>query len=254
MDTCTEVDSLTTPFVDDEAPAADRERVDRHLGECPSCRGHVIAEQQAREIVRAHVDALGEHAPLRLRARCASASSAAWSRLPRRTMPLLSRTGWPLALAATIVLAIAGVMLYGLVLYPSEAVAAQLTLDHLKCFALFEEPSALTPSDVQTALKARYGFDVPLPDAGHADGLSLVGGRRCIYLEGSVAHLLYRRGTTPVSLFVLPPGAKLSHTELEVLGHTAVAFTRAGQTWIVLARTPRADVERMAAVFGWTSH
>jgi hypothetical protein len=167
-------------------------------------------------------------------------------------MPLLSRTGWPLALAATIVLAISGVMLYGLVLDPSEAVAAQLTLDHLKCFTLFEERSALTPSDVQTALKARYGFDVRLPDAGHADGLSLVGGRRCVYLEGSVAHVMYRRGTMQVSLFVLPPGAKLSHTELDVLGHTAVAFTRTGRTWVVLARTARADVEHMAAVFGRT--
>ena len=254
MDTCTEVDSLTTPFVDDEASAADRERVDRHLGECPACRGHVIAEQHAREMVRAHGDALVDHAPLGLRARCASASSAAAPGPGRRAMPLLSRTGWPLALAATIVLAIAGVMLYGLVLDPSEAVAAQLTLDHLKCFTLFEERSALTPSDVQTALKARYGFDVRLPDAEHADGLSLVGGRRCVYLEGSVAHVMYRRGTMQVSLFVLPPGAKLSHTELEVLGHTAVAFTRAGRTWVVLARSPQADVERIATVFGRAGH
>jgi anti-sigma factor RsiW len=240
--------------VDDEASAVDRERVGRHLGECPACRGHVIAEQQAREIVRAHGGALMEHAPLALRARCASSSAVAWPRLARRAMPRLSRTGWPMALAATIVLAIAGVMLYGLVLDPSEAVAAQLTLDHLKCFALFEEPSALAPADVQAALKARYGFDVLLPDGDHADGLALVGGRRCVYLEGLVAHLLYRRGGVPVSLFVLPPGAKLSHTELEVLGHTAVAFTRAGRTWVVLARSPRADVERIATVFGRAGH
>jgi anti-sigma factor RsiW len=254
METCTEIDPLTTPFVDAEASAMDRERVDRHLGECPGCRGHVVAEQRAREVVRAHGDALIVRAPLALRARCGSASAAAWPRLARGAMPLLSRTGWPMALAATIVLAIAGVMVYGLFLYPSEAVAAQLTLDHLKCFALFEEPAALAPADVQAALKARDGFDVLLPDGEHADGLALVGGRRCVYLEGSVAHLLYRRGGVPVSLFVLPPGAKLSHTELEVLGHTAVAFTRAGRTWVVLARSPQADVERIATVFGRAAH
>ena len=254
METCTEIDPLTTRFVDDEVSVVDRERVDRHLGECPGCRGHVIAEQQAREAVRASGDALMEHAPLRLRARCASASSAATPRLGRRAMPLLSRTGWPMALAATIVFAFAGVMLYGLVLDPSEAVAAQLTLDHLKCFALFEESSALAPADVQAALKARYGFDVLLPDGEHADGLALVGGRRCVYLEGVVAHLLYRRGGVPVSLFVLPPGAKLSHTQLDVLGHAAVAFTRAGRTWVVLARSPQADVERIATVFGRAAH
>jgi anti-sigma factor RsiW len=254
MEQCTEIDSLTTPFVDDEAPAVDRERVDRHLGECAGCRGHVIAEQQAREIVRARGGALIDHAPPALRLRCAAASAMASPRLARRAMPLLSRTGWPMALAAAIVLAIAGVVFYGLVLHPSEAVAAQLTLDHLKCFALFEERSALAPADVQAALKARYGFDVLLPDGEHADGLALVGGRRCVYLEGLVAHLLYRRGGVPVSLFVLPPGANLSHTELEVLGHTAVAFTRAGRTWVVLARSPRADVERMATVFGRAAH
>lgn len=254
MEKCTEMDPLTTRFVDAEASAVDREHVDRHLGECPRCRGHVVAEQQAREIVREHADALMEHAPLALRVRCASASAAASPRLARRAMPLLSRTGWPMALAATIVLAVAGVMLYGLLLYPSEAVAAQLTLDHLKCFALFEEPSALAPADVQAALKARYGFDVLLPEGEHADGLALVGGRRCFYLEGSIAHLLYRRGAVPVSLFVLPPGAKLSHTELEVFGHTAVAFTRAGRTWVVLARSTRGDVERIAVVFGRTAH
>jgi anti-sigma factor RsiW len=254
METCTEIDPLTTRFVDDEVSVVDRERVDRHLGECPGCRGHVIAEQQAREAVRALGDALVEHAPLALRARCASASAVASPRVVRRAMPLLSRTGWPMALAAAIVLAIAGVMLYGLVLDPSEAVAAQLTLDHLKCFALFEEPSALAPADVQAALNARYGFDLNLPDGEHADGLALVGGRRCVYLEGLVAHLLYRRGGVPVSLFVLPPGAKLSHTELDVLGHTAVAFTRAGRTWVVLARSPQADVERIATVFGRAAH
>jgi len=66
--------------------------------------------------------------------------------------------------------------------------------------------------------------------------------------------VMYRRGTMQVSLFVLPPGAKLSHTELEVLGHTAVAFTRAGRTWVVLARSPQADVERIATVFGRAGH
>jgi anti-sigma factor RsiW len=95
---------------------------------------------------------------------------------------------------------------------------------------------------------------VILPDGEHADGLALVGGRLCLYLEGLVAHLLYRRGGVPVSLFVLPPGAKLSHTDLEVLGHTAVAFTRAGRTWVVLARSPQADVERIATVFGRAAH
>ena len=89
---------------------------------------------------------------------------------------------------------------------PSKAVAAQLTLDHLKCFSLFEEPAGLSPAEVQTILKARHGIDLRLPAGKEAEGLTLVGGRRCLYLDGTVAHLLYRKDGVQVSLFVLPIG------------------------------------------------
>jgi anti-sigma factor RsiW len=148
------------------------------------------------------------------------------------------------------VLALAGAAVYGLVINPSRAVAAQLTLDHLKCFALFEEPAGLAPADVQAELKARHGIDIALPAVQAADGLTLVGGRRCVYLEGSLAHLLYRKGAVHVSLFVLPTGAKLSQTEVDVLGHSAVAFTKGGRTWVVLARVPHGELKAIASAFG----
>ena len=128
-------------------------------------------------------------------------------------------------------MAVAGSAVYGLVINPSRAVAAQLTLDHLKCFTLFEEPAGVAPVEVQATLKSRLGVDVVLPTGKAADGLTLVGGRRCLYLDGSVAHLLYRRGADKVSLFVLPTGATLSQTEVDVLGHGAVAFSAGGRTW-----------------------
>jgi hypothetical protein len=155
-----------------------------------------------------------------------------------------------MALAATLVLAVAGAAFYGLVVNPSKAVAAQLTLDHLKCFTLFEEPAGLAPAEVQAVLKARHGIDIVLPAGQEASGLTLVGGRRCLYLDGSVAHLLYRKGAVQVSLFVLPTGAKLSQTDLDVLGHSAVAFTRGGRTWVALARAPHAEMKAIASAFG----
>jgi len=155
-----------------------------------------------------------------------------------------------MALAATLVLAVAGSAIYGLVVNPSKAVAAQLTLDHLKCFALFEEPSGLSPAEVQATLKARHGIDIVLPAGRVAEGLTLVGGRRCLYLDGSVAHLLYRMGAVQVSLFVLPMGARLSQTDLDVLGHSAVAFTKGGRTWVALARAPHSEMETVASIFG----
>jgi anti-sigma factor RsiW len=245
MARCSDIDPLTTAYVDGEVPPGDRLRLAGHIDECPSCHRNVAAEAAARTVVRAHAETLIDAAPADLRGRCAAA------RAPRAGWGLvrLSQARWPMALAATLLLAVGAAVAYGTI-YPSRAAAAQLTLDHLKCFALFGQPSAVQPADVQAALKAQLGLDVALPDADHADGLTLVGGRRCLYLDGSVAHILYRRGPVPVSLFVLPPGARLSHTERDVLGHTAVAFARGGRTWVVLSRDARADVERMAAVFG----
>jgi anti-sigma factor RsiW len=249
MDSCRDIDALMTPVVDSEAAAADRARVEGHLRECASCHRQMHAEREARQLVHERAATLVGHAPLGLRARCAATrAQAAPAARPR--LPLLSRAGWPMALAATLVLAVAGAAVYSLVVNPSTAVAAQLTLDHLKCFTLFEEPAGLAPAEVQAALKARQGIDIVLPAGLEASGLTLVGGRRCLYFDGSVAHLLYRKGAIRVSLFVLPTGAKLSQTELDVLGHSAVAFTRGGRTWVALARAPHAEMEAIASAFG----
>jgi hypothetical protein len=155
----------------------------------------------------------------------------------------------PLAMAATIVLAVAGALFYGTVVNPGVAVAAQLTLDHLKCFALFDEPAGLEPVAVRESLKERFGWDVAVPAADAVGGLSLVGGRRCVYLDGSIVHLLYRQGTVAVSVFVLPAGDHLPDGDLEALGHSAVGFGRGGRTWVVLAREAPAEVKKLAAVF-----
>lgn len=252
MNMCREISPLTTRVVDNEATDAERGRVDGHVRDCAPCRRQLHAEREARQLVRDREALLVAHAPLGLRARCAAMRVQA-APPARRPLPLLSRTGWPVALAATLVLAVAGSAFYGLFINPSKAVAAQLALDHLKCFTLFEEPAGLPPADVQAALNARYGFDITLPAGRAAEGLTLVGGRRCLYLDGSIAHLLYRKGAVQVSLFVLPIGAKLSQTDVDVLGHSAVAFTKGGRTWVALARAPHAEMQAIAAAFGATA-
>jgi anti-sigma factor RsiW len=249
MDSCRDIDPLMTRVADNEATGDERGRVEGHVGECAPCHRQMHAEREARDLVRDRAGALVGHAPLELRARCAAARAQA-APPARRPLPLLSRASWPMALAATLVLAAAGSALYGLVINPSKAVAAQLTLDHLKCFTLFEEPAGLAPTAVQAEIKTRLGIDIVLPTGRAAEGLTLVGGRRCLYLDGSVAHLLYRKGDVRLSLFVLPTGANLSQTDLDVLGHSAVAFTRGGRTWVALARAPRAEMNAIASVFG----
>ena len=249
MDSCSDIDPLTTRVADSEATAAERGRVEAHVRECAPCHRRIHAEREARQLVRERAGILVGHAPLGLRARCATTRVQAAAPV-RRPLPLLSRAAWPVALAATLVLAVAGSALYGLVVDPSKAVAAQLTLDHLKCFTLFEEPAGLAPSDVQAELKSRHGIDIVLPSGEAASGLTLVGGRRCLYLDGSIAHLLYRKGAVQISVFVLPTGAKLSQTDLDVLGHSVVAFAKDGRTWVALARASHAEMKAIASVFG----
>jgi anti-sigma factor RsiW len=253
MDACRDINPLVTRVADDKAAATERARVEAHVRECAPCQRQLHAEREVRQLVRRRATTLVGHAPLGLRARCAAERVHAPQPV-RRPLPLLSRARWPIALAATLVLAIAGSAFYGLVVNPSRAVAAQLALDHLKCFTLFEEPAGLAPAEVQAELKAHQGIDIVLPSAEAAVGLRLVGGRRCLYLDGSLAHLLYRKGAVQISVFVLPSGAKLSQTDLDVLGHSAVAFTKGGRTWVALARAPHAEMKAIASLFGAASN
>jgi hypothetical protein len=114
---------------------------------------------------------------------------------------------------------------------------------------LFDQPAALQPADVRAALRERYGWEVSVPEAGEVEGLSLVGGRHCLYLDGSLAHLLYKRGSVPVSVFILPAGERLPQHEVELLGHAAVSFQRGGRTWVVLARQAPGEVRSIARLF-----
>jgi anti-sigma factor RsiW len=247
MRTCRKIEPLVTPFVDGEATAEQQQEVSRHLGVCSPCEADAAAQQTARTVLRARAPELGAKAPDALRARCAALAASAGA--PRgRVLAFPRRVSWPLAMAATLVLAVSGAMLYG-VARPVEAAAAQLALDHLKCFALFDRPSHLRASDVRDELRRRHGWEIALPDEDHAAGLTLVGGRRCMYIDGSVAHILYKRGDEPVSLFVLPPDSKVMGGEVDVLGYSAVAFRRGGRTYVVLAHRPRADVAEMAQIF-----
>lgn len=240
MKRCSELDTLVTPFVDGEVSPSDRLAVAEHLGACPPCQRRATAEQAARTVVRTRAGQLVTAAPDGLGERCRMASGRAAGR---------SAVRWPLAMAATLVLAVAGALVYSTFINPSVAAAAQLTLDHLKCFALFDQPADLEPADVRAALRERYGWEVAIPDRGQVHGLSLVGGRHCVYLDGSVAHLLYKKGHVPVSVFILPQGESLPQHQLEVMGHAAVAFERGGRTWVVLARQTPDEVARIAGDF-----
>jgi anti-sigma factor RsiW len=240
MLTCRDIELLITTFVDAEATDAERAVVSEHLRDCARCRSRLSDEEAGRRILRGRADALRVEAPPALRARCQP---------PRPTPRPLS---WPFLrpmpvwASAMLVLAIVVGVFYTAG-RGSTVLAAELALDHLKCFALFESASGPgDPARIAGRMRAAYGWDVAVPATSTALGLRLVGGRRCFSTDGRVAHILYRHGGRPLSLFVVP-GTTRAAGQLAVIGHEAIIWSHGGTTYVVVAREPRAEVARVAA-------
>ncbi len=247
MANCPQVDPLITPYVDGEASETERAEVETHLGRCPPCQRQAEAESTTRTLLRERSDTLVGPVSRRLRERCQD-TARHWSELgtPGRRSPRLAR---PLALAAVTLLAVLGAAAYGLVFHPAEALSAQLTLDHLVCFSRPGAAGTKTAAAVSSDLRVRYGWDVPVPEGPAPAGLTFLGGRRCFVLHGALAHLLFRRGALPVSVYVMPRGTALQG-DVAILGYTSVIFRRGDETVVVLSRDSRENVRQVAQYFG----
>jgi anti-sigma factor RsiW len=268
MADCKKLDPLVTPYVDDELGVTERAAVDAHLRICPPCHARVVVEQSVRDLLSVHKGALKhECAPAALRGRCAQAArqeAGGIARLKPRAADIdegvrgdvargFSRAGAtlartkPLALAASLVLVVAGAFLYGLTDRSNRVMAAELVADHVKCFGLnrllhTQQEAAF----VETAMASSFGWHVQLPDRAPQMGLELVGARPCLYGEGRVAHIMYRYNGHPVSVFMLPNTVRTSEV-VDIMGHEAAIWPSAGRTFVLVAREPRAEVERIAA-------
>ena len=263
MPKCSYIDPLVTPYVDGELAPIDRTAVDEHVEKCPPCRGRLIAERAVRGVLAAKRSMLcSEHAPAALRSTCEElqrqaglegldgrGGQAVWERRARRSAG--PKAGWrsrlaPLSLAAALVLVVAGAFVYQLTAVSSNVMAAELTADHMKCFAmnavLGTHESA---SVVESSMASGFDWRVQLP-AGEKEGLDLVGSRPCLYGEGKVAHIMFRHNGTPVSLFMLPRTARADEL-VRVLGHEAAIWSVGDRTFVLVARETSAEVEQLAS-------
>jgi len=274
MSDCQRIDPLVTPFVDEELPATDREAIAQHLRVCPPCSSRVAAEQAVRDFIRRHKPVLEAAAPPEsLRTACArlagskaSTSPGASSAAPatrgpaepsrfhsagdraRGALPATWRARLtPVALAASLVLIVGAAFLYQATEKSARIMAAELAADHLKCYAM---NSLLrthhAPEVVEGAMLAGFGWQMHLPDNPEQAGLELVGARPCLYGEGKVAHIMYTHQGRPVSLFMLP-NASRSRELVKVLGHEAAIWCVGRRTFVLIAREPRPEIERMAS-------
>jgi anti-sigma factor RsiW len=254
MSDCQRIESLVTPFIDGELADGDHAIVARHLRGCAACASRAAAERAVRDLIHQVRPGLlhAPRAPEALRAKCAKlaggSSRGRRAFLRAFSLPLSWRTRLaPIALAASLVAIVGAAFTYQLTAKSARIMAAELTADHVKCFALngvlrTEHEAAL----VESAMISGFDWRMHVPeDAEHA-GLELVGARPCLYGEGKIAHIMYRHHGHPVSLFMLP-NASRSRELVRVLGHEAVIWCVGKRTFVLLAREPRAELERMAA-------
>lgn len=240
---CRDLDERLTPYVDGEAGPDERRLVDEHLSACPPCRNDAEAERVARTVIQEHRDELRCCAPDRLRQQCEAHSAATTrpssfvfgsSSTIRRQPSALVRRWVPLSLAATIVLAVSGVFLFG-VNSGVQALATGLALDHAKCFQFKGDTSKTADAD---ALDRRWeheqGWPIVLPPSAADAQLRLLTVRRCLSTDGRVAHAMYLWRGEPLSVFVLPHATNADRV-LDTMGRETAIWSANGRTYAVLA-------------------
>jgi anti-sigma factor RsiW len=237
---CRDLDEHFAPYVDGEEPPDTRRAVDTHLGSCPPCRERADAERSARDIIHEHRDLLRAAAPAGLRTRCAlqsstfaRASARSGSRETSRRRLAVLRRWAPLSLAATLVLAVAGVFLFGLN-DRVEALAASLAVDHAKCFKVEGTETRVDAATAERRWQQDQGWPIVVPPTAAAQQLKLVDVRRCFTTDGRSAHMMYTWRGAPLSLYVLPED--IGHDRVvEKMGHEAVIWCANRRTYAVVA-------------------
>jgi anti-sigma factor RsiW len=245
MPNCWSIDPLVTPYVDGELPTADRQTVEQHMRACAPCRARIATEQAVRDLVGASRPELtAPCAPPGLRVRCMATGVAPVSAPLARTWRARLT---PLALAATLAIVVGGAFLYPLTGSSSRVMAAELTVDHMKCFLLNAAIGAdNTEAAVKGALEAGFDWPAHLPEHPGQVGLELVGERTCLYGKGRIAHVMYRHEGRPVSVFMLPDDVRRDEV-VNTLGHRAAIWSVGNRTFVLIAREPPEEIERMAS-------
>jgi anti-sigma factor RsiW len=248
---CRDLDERLTPYVDNEAAPDERRVVDAHLSACPPCRDQADAERAARDVIHERRDELRCHAPDALRARCAAHRP---SRLRGEAsssfhLPSSGLRRWvPFSLAATLVLAVAGVFLTG-VNSGVQALATGLALDHAKCFQFIGDTSKVVDAQViENKWEREQGWPIAIPQSTGHEQLRLLTVRRCLSTDGRVAHAMYLWRGEPLSVFVLPHATGRERERvLDTMGREAAIWSANGRTYAVLANGHPSDFNHIVS-------
>lgn len=253
--TCREIEDQLAAHVDGATPSTD---VAAHLDTCTACRAYAHAQMVSRTVLKARAAQLSPVAPPGLRTRIAANIGELKTSNPQALQPLRPKTlpllGWTsrlsaFAAAAMVVLTLGAVLLPVATVRSTAVLAAQLALDHLKCFTIDGDANGqpIEKADAEATLQNDFDLSVTIPASEPSHGLALLAVRRCLYGDGFGAHVLYRVNGEPVSLFVLP-GLARPAAELSLFGHDEVVWTQGDRTYMLVARAGlRGELSRVAS-------
>jgi anti-sigma factor (TIGR02949 family) len=230
MDDCAHLSPLISAWVDGALDPDTSHRVAAHVASCRACGEQAGQEREVRELIAARREALAsECAPQALRARLAA----------MRTGPVSSRAArrWvraPIAVAATLALALSGATLHLATGRSTTVLAAQLAADHAACRLTGHLEEGLDAQTARDRLARRYGLLAEVPPGSPDGRLQLVGARRCLTAAGRNAHIVYRYGDRLVSLFLIPHEGRAEET-VRVLGDRAYLWSRHNGTYVLVA-------------------
>ncbi len=218
---CTEFRVHLHPYVDGEFGAGETAAADAHVAECPACRSRVTREREFRQLLRRQPR---ESAPPEFRARILAEVRRSARRAVLR--PWLIAPAAAIAAAALLVLSLLPVM------RPGAPLMSELVDKHI-AYAQVENPAEFASSDrraVEAWFRERAGLRVTAADYSPA-GIRLVGARIAEANERKAAYVLYEKGHTLLSVFMVPAsaaGTELKGTRVPYGGHEYITAERKG--------------------------
>ncbi len=216
---CIEFEARLHPYIDNELAMSEMVAAEAHLAQCVDCRGGVERERRVRQLLRRQPS---ETAPPEFRAMIRTRI--------RRSARVAAIRPWLVGTAAAAGLLLTVTLLPGL--RPGPSLVTDLVGKHIT-YAQIEQPAEFTSQDpraVEAWFRERAGLRVTVSDYSPS-GIRLVGGRLAEADQSKAAYVLYEKGHTLMSVFMVPAsarGAELSGARVSYRGHDYLTLERRG--------------------------